>query len=293
MRLATPARWALLISVIALLIYELARIGWRNVLGNLPATPWFYVILLVNYCSMPLFETVIYNMLWKTGRGVLPELIKKRVYNEAVLDYSGEPALFLWATTHTRIQERQIASNIRDVNVLSALAGNLITCVVLLAVVVLQADQIGANDAVLLRRGALFAGASVLVLAALAMVFRKWLLALSLGQCAATGSLHIARLLASLALLALQWHVALPMIGWPVWVTFLALQMAVSRLPLLPAKDLVFAGLAISLGERMALAPGVIAGLFVAQSGLIVIVHASMYLLAYLFAPKALAPEQA
>jgi hypothetical protein len=286
-RVQRPAHFVLLASVVALLLYDLSATGWRAVVKNLPTTPWFYAIFLINYCGMPFFEAMIYNLLWKTGPRILPVLLQKRVYNEAVLDYSGETFLFVWARTHTRADDREILSNVRDVNVLSALAGNLVTCLILVAVIVIQADKLGVGDAEMLRRGALFTGGSVLVLVALAAVFRKWLLSLSLAKCAAISGLHILRLITFLALQAFQWHVAVPIIGWQTWVTFLALQMAVSRLPLLPAKDLFFAGLAMNLGARMALAPAVIGGLFVAASGINLIVHAVMYVLAHVFGPKA------
>jgi len=282
-----PVQALLLVLVIALLGYDLYTAGFDKIAANLPVSPWFYAIFLVNYCGLPFFEAIIYNILWRAGPGIAAVLFKKRVFNEAVLDYSGEAVLFAWAKSHTRIDNRTIASNVRDVNILSAVTGNLVTCIVLVAVIAVQADKLGVADAAILRRGALFTGGSVLVLVVLAGLFRKWLLSLSPGQCAAIGGVHLMRLLTFLALQALQWHFAVPAIGWQTWLTFLALQMAVSRLPLLPAKDLFFAGLAINLGARMAIAPGVVGGLFVAASGINLIVHAVMYVLAHLFAPPA------
>lgn len=280
--LQKPAQAALLVLVISLLFYDLRAIGWREIVRNLPTTPWFYAIFLLNYCSLPFYEALIYNHLWKTGLRALPVLLKKRVYNEAVLDYSGETLLFAWARTHTGASNGTILGNVRDVNILSALAGNLVTCLILVAVIAIQADKLGVADAEVLRRGALFTGGSVLVLTILAGFLRKWLLSLSVATCATITGLHILRLLTFLGLQALQWHIAVPVIAWQVWLTFLALQMAVSRLPLVPAKDLFFTGLAINLGARMALAPGVIGGVFVAGSGIILFVHGAMYLLAHM-----------
>ncbi|WP_156906309.1 hypothetical protein [Novosphingobium acidiphilum] len=283
-RLERPARACLLVLIVGLLIRDLGVVGWRAVWQNLPIAPLFYLIFFINYCSLPLFEGLIYNLVWKTGYAIMPVLIRKRVFNEAVIDYSGETVLYAWARTHTRLEPRAIVSTVRDVNVLSAIAGNLATCLILVAVIALQADKLAAADAQLLRRGALFTGGSVLALMAVAALFRKWLLTLPLGQCVAVGALHLLRLGTFLVLQALQWHVAVPAVAWQNWVTFLALQMAISRLPLLPAKDLFFAGLAINLGARMALAPGVVGGLFAAASGLNLVAHAVMYALAHLLA---------
>lgn len=286
-----PARAALLIAVIGLLVWDMHAAGWRQIVANLPSNPLFYLIFIINYSGLPLFEAIIYHLLWRTGPGALPMLIKKRVYNEAVIDYSGETALFVWARAHTGRSAAQIMGDIRDVNVLSALTGNVVTCAIIVAVIGLQANHIGQHDAQLLRHGALFTGGSVVVLGVLAALLRKWLLALPVGQALAIAALHGVRLGSFLALQALQWHVAVPAVGWPVWLTFLALQMAISRLPLVPGKDLLFAGLAISLGARLALAPGVVGGLFVAASGLNLAAHAVMYLIAHLIGPAPAAPQ--
>ena len=285
-RVEKPARIVLLLVVVGVIVRDLDAIGWGAMARNLPLTPWFYAIFVVNYFCLPFYETLIYHELWKTGPRVLPVLLRKRVYNEAVLEYSGESALILWAAGHTKITEREAFRDVRDVNILSTLAGNLVTCFVLVAVIFGAADRLGVGDAAVLRRGALFTGGIVLVLVVLAGVFRKRFLSLPLGHCAGVFALHTARLFTFMGLLALQWHVAEPAIGWRTWSIFIALQMAVSRLPLIPAKDLFFTGLAMRLGARITLAPAVLAGLFIASSGLNLMVHALMYVVGHLAGRK-------
>lgn len=286
LRVQRPVRWALIVLVIAMLAQALAATSWREVAQNLPVSPWFYLIFLINYFAMPLSEALIYRFLWNTGMGIVPALLRKRVYNEAVLDYSGEPVLFAWARQFTSKTDGELLSDVRDVNVLSALTGNLVTCFILVAVILTQADKLDVGDTAMLRRGALLTGGGVLVMLALAAMFRKWLLALTLRQCAVVGGLHTLRLISFVVLQAWQWHVAVPGIGWATWSIFTALQMAVSRLPLLPAKDLFFAGLAMHLGARLGLAPAVIDGLFVVSGGLNLVAHAAMYALGLGLAPK-------
>jgi hypothetical protein len=276
-RVEKPARIVLFVLVVGMLAHNLNAIGWGAMARNLPVTPWFYAVFVVNYFSLPFFETLIYHELWKTGPRLLPVLLRKRVYNEAVLEYSGESALIMWAASHTPITKGEAFRDVRDVNILSTLAGNLVTCFVLVAVIFGAADRLGVGDATVLRRGALFTGGIVLVLVTLAAVFRRRFLSLSLGRCLGVFALHTARLFTFMGLLALQWHVAEPAIGWQTWSIFIALQMAVSRLPLIPAKDLFFTGLAMRLGARITLAPAVLAGLFIASSGLNLMVHALMY----------------
>lgn len=285
-RVQTPARLVLLAVVVCVLAYRLNQIGWGKLAHNLPTNPWFYAIFVVNYCSLPFYETFIYNWLWHTRLRVVPALLRKRVYNEAVLEYSGESALFMWARSHTNVGEGELARNIRDVNILSSLAGNLVTFVVLVVVLTSVVGRLGASDIVLLRRGALFIGGLILLMLVLIVVFRKRLLTLSLGKAAGISALHLLRLFSYMGLLAMQWHVAVPQLGWNSWAEFIALQMAVSRLPLIPAKDLFFTGLALKLSQgqltpSLAAAPALLAGLFVASSGLNLIVHGVMYLVGH------------
>jgi hypothetical protein len=244
------------------------------------------LVFVANYFGLPLYETAIYHLLWKTGPQILPILLRKRVYNEAVLEYSGESALILWAGKHTPISDREAFRNVRDVNVLSALAANVVTFLVLVAVIAGVADKLGVGDAVLLRRGTLIIGGSVLLLLGLGLLLRKRFLSLSLGQCAAVYGIHTLRLCTFMGLQALQWHLAAPTIGWQTWTIFIALQMAVARLPLIPAKDLFFTGLAMRLGARITLDPATIAGLFVASSVLNLLANGAMYIVGLLTAQR-------
>ena len=281
-----PARLVLLAAVVLRLTLMLNAIGWTALVHNLPTNPWCYAIFIVNYGGLPFYETIIYNWLWGTGVRVLPALLRKRVYNEAVLEYSGESALFMWAKAHTNHSDGGLARDVRDVNILSTLAGNLVTFLVLVAVITSLVGKLGANDAALLRHGAMFIGGVMVVLVALIAAFGKRLLALPLGKAAGVSALHTLRLFTYMGLQALQWHMAVPHVAWKTWAIFTALQMAVSRLPLIPAKDLFFTGLAVQLGARVSASPAMLAGLFVASSGLNLMVHGVMYVVGHLAGVK-------
>ncbi|MBC7636954.1 MAG: hypothetical protein H7251_15280 [Acetobacteraceae bacterium] len=285
-RVEKPARALILLIVLVVLVRDLSAIGWGEVARNLPITPWFYVVFAVNYFALPFYEAIIYHLLWQTGPRILPVLLRKRVYNEAVLEYSGESALILWVARHTPVAERDAFRNVRDVNILSALAANVVTFLVLALVIASTADKLGAGDAALLRRGALIIGGIVLGLVALGAVLRKRFLSLSLGQCAAVFGLHTLRLCTYMGMLALQWHLAIPSTGWQTWMIFIALQMAGARLPLIPAKDLFFTSLAMRLGARITLDPAATAGLFVASSVLTLMANGAMYVVGLLAAQK-------
>ena len=149
---------------------------------------------------------------------------------------------------------------------------------VLVGVIGSVAGRLGADDAVLLRRGILFTGGFMLLLLALIAIFRRRIMALSMSKAAGIFGVHLLRIFTNMGLLALQWHVAVPQVGWKTWAIFIGLQMAVARLPLIPAKDLFFTELAVQLAPSLLAAPALLAGLFVASSGLNLVMHAVMYL---------------
>ncbi len=268
-----PLRLILMVAILAFLARSFGAIGWGQVLRHLPTSPLFYAVFMVNYLCLPFYEVLIYNWMWGTGAAVLPALLHKRIFNETVLEYTGETNLFIWARKHVDLPSAEVFRNIRDVNILSTIAGNLVTFLVLIVLVSTMADRLGVGDAVLLRRGALFTGGLIVALVVAASIFRRHLLTLSLSKTAGITGLHIMRGLTQMLLQALQWHCAVLTIKWQTWALFVALQAAIWRLPLIPTKDLFFAGLATRLGARISLAPEALAGLFLASAGLNLIVH--------------------
>ncbi|QCI79044.1 hypothetical protein E6W36_03995 [Hankyongella ginsenosidimutans] len=62
--IAALARLGVVALVIAFLVLRLNAVGWRETLNALPESPWFYILFLGFYFSLPLFETAIYRRLW-------------------------------------------------------------------------------------------------------------------------------------------------------------------------------------------------------------------------------------
>lgn len=66
--------------------------------------------------------------------------------------------------------------------------------------------------------------------------------------------IHCLRLTAGSVLIALAWHFALPTVSIWMWLFLAAARLLVSRLPLVPNKDLLFANFAIIfIGQDQAL----------------------------------------
>jgi len=63
-----------------------------------------------------------------------------------------------------------------------------------------------------------------------------------------------------------QWRVALPGTGWTALIALLAIQVLVGRLPLVPNRDVLFAGVALSMSGTLAMKEASLAGVLVVTS---------------------------
>ncbi|MGE0410172.1 MAG: hypothetical protein AB7P23_13045 [Amphiplicatus sp.] len=90
-RVLSIGHWVLLAIIVAILLFRLTHIGWREVVGALPASPWFFAFFLLRYLALPVTETAAYEIIWRRPLlRRLPAFLRKRVYNYAVAGYSGE-----------------------------------------------------------------------------------------------------------------------------------------------------------------------------------------------------------
>jgi hypothetical protein len=95
------------------------------------------------------------------------------------------------------------------------------------------------------KNGHLLTGsiAIVLVTSALIMLFRKGLIGLSRADLVYVFTVHTLRILVGTGLNALVWHLILPQVSIGSWLLLSTIRLLLSRLPLLPNKDLAFAAI--------------------------------------------------
>jgi hypothetical protein len=268
-RIAKVVRWLFLAAVVAYLLLRLHQIGWREVVAALPATPWFYLIFLANFLLLPSSELLIYRLLW----GVplwrhLGVFVRKRVYNSAVVGYSGEVYMFMWARERFGLAEKYVLLSIKDSTILSSLASAFVTVLLLAAFV--ASGQTGVIDRTISPEagwiGALLLGALFVV--PLLVRFRRRIITAPGRRAAAVFAIHLARVFGVVGLQALQWSVVLPQVPLQVWIIFLTTQMVISRLPLLPNRDLLFLGVGLELAHAVNAPEASLAALFVAAGAL-------------------------
>lgn len=235
-------------AVLAYIAGRLTEIGWRDVLAEAPTTPVFYLCALGVFFALPLAETLTYRI---AGGGSVPGglriFIRKRILNESVLSYSGEAYLYPALVASGRFDGPGALGAIKDVNLLSAFISNTMTIVFTAGLValgqgrILQAVYDGAPLPITIFLIVFFA-----VYAGGALAFPR-ISSLPSAKLAGIAATQIGRFGAVAALQILQWSSALPGVALTTWISFVALQLLVKRIPFLPNGEIMFLGVGLGL----------------------------------------------
>ncbi len=253
------------LAVILFLANKLEAVGWRDVLASLPGTPWFYFCFAIMYFAYPVAEQIVYRLIWgmdtRKHTGVF---LRMRVYNFAVLSYSGEAFLAIWARKNLKLPGGRVFSSIKDSNILSSLASNSFTIILLASLFV--TDQLhfitDANADFHLYLALAFLVGVILVPAVIH--FRKHILSLEGTTGRKVFLVHLTRQIIVLLAQIAMWAVAVPEVPVDAWLLLLTAQMVLTRIPFLPNTDLLLAGLGLSLMGYMAAPEAKLAGMFFA-----------------------------
>lgn len=271
-------QYSLLALIIAYLIYKLTHLGWGAVIGALPESPWFYVFFLLRFVALPISELAIYEIVW--SQPLVRHFfvfIRKRVYNFAVMGYSGEAFLTLWARRRLSLSHKKILIGVKDNNLLSAFSSNAATVILILLLAATGGLKAGLDAFPGARWlfGLAFLSAGTLSL--LVMIFRDKLMALPKGVMPRLIGVHGGRQALIILLHAAMYAAALP--GAPImaWMTFIAMQLVLSRVPFLPNQDIVYLGAALSLAPIVGAPEAAVAGMLVAEAGLSQIFNIVMF----------------
>jgi hypothetical protein len=251
---------AISLALLGAILLQFNRIGMARLRDALPTAPGFWIALAAYYLALPASEWLIYRRLWALPGSGFAALLRKLVSNEVLLGYSGEVAFYGWARARMRLASTPFGA-IKDVSVTSALAGNIATLLMMTAAWPFL-DRLH-----LPVSGHQLAASVIAVIALTAAVgFFKWrIFSLPARDLRYVMAVHLARVALTTALSALLWHFALPEVALSTWILLAALQLLVTRLPLVPNKDLVFAattcwvvGAASGIGPLIALVSALI-----------------------------------
>ena len=230
----------LTLAMIAGLARQLLGSGLEGLSRSVPRNPLFYVCFSALYMSLPTGDFIIFRHLWRIPGSGLIALIKKRIANEVVFGYSGEAYFYSWARARSKMIAAPFGA-VKDVSILSAVAGNAIT-LAMIAAALPFAYQLLTHDQLKTLGGS---AAIIMALSLPFLIFSKRVFSLGRRELWWIFIAHCLRLLAGSTLIALAWHFAMPMVGVAMWLFLAAGRLLVSRLPLVPNKDLLFANFAI------------------------------------------------
>ena len=235
-------------GIILYLVQSLSSIGWGNLAREMPRTPWFYVIVVVMYTLLPVFETIVYRFFLPARPGALLSVfIRKKVLNMDLMGYSGEVFFLFWVKDKLGIARSRVLRIMIDMGLTSSMGGLTASGLLLgflLFFDVLPLDALlGDTDRTVVIGSLFIAGVVALVGYQLRHTIFKLPGKTILGLYGA----HLARFLIVYALQILQWWVVLPDVSFVVWGTMLAIWTVTNRLPFLMTRDLVAIALILEL----------------------------------------------
>jgi len=242
------SRWPAIIGAVLTLamIFGLARelfgAGLAGLTNWVPSSPAYYLAFALLYMSPPFFDYVIFRRLWSLPIAGLAALLKKRIANDVVMGYSGEAYFYAWARARATMVAAPFGA-VKDVSILSAIAGNAITLALVAVALPLGRSLLTPHQ----FRTALGSAAITLAISLPFLLFSRRVFSLPRRELWWTFGIHCLRLTVGSVLIALAWHFAMPGISLGMWLFLAAARLLVSRLPLVPNKDLLFANFAILL----------------------------------------------
>ena len=250
---------ALTLLMILSLGRELFGAGLSGLVRALPTNPIFYLAFLVYYLGPPTFDYLIFRRLWRIPIDGMAALHKKRIANEVLLGYSGEAYFYAWARQRTQMVAAPFGA-VKDVMILSAIAGNAVTLAVMAVALPLCIELLTPTYQT-------YAYGSVAIIIAMSLpflIFSKRVFSLPTPELAWIFGVHCLRIVLGSVVIALAWHFAMPSVPVGVWLLMAAGRLLVWRLPLIPSKELAFsaiAGVLIGQGSAMSELMAVVAGL--------------------------------
>lgn len=261
---------ALSILVLAAAVWQARSLDLADITALVPSSPLFWLVFVVSYLAGPASEWLIFRKLWGVGKRAMGALIRKLIYNELLLGYLGEVYFYTWARRRLPMAATPFGA-VKDVAILSAVAGNVMT----LALIALAYPYLSLLPLAEYGDDIAWSLAFVVGISLIPFLWRRQIFSLARAELWMVFGIHIGRIIATTLLSAILWAMVLPdvAIGW--WVVLSAIRLLVSRLPFVPNKDVVFAGIAVlALGQDVE-----IAALMAMMAALILTTHLALALI--------------
>lgn len=268
-RIGRVMRVLFFVAITAILLFQLRAIGWSDVLRSLPTQPLFYLLFFANFMVLPLTEVPIFRrLLGQPIPGALPVLVRKRIVNAVLVDYSGDLYLYDWARKRLGIESRKLLLAVKDNAILSSLAGAVVAGAFIVTFIVrAPTGRIAGwldSSLGLVVGGVLCASLTLPLL----LRFRHAILSTSARVAWQVFGIHTLRTIVNLTVQVVQWVIVLPGEHWTTWLSFLTAQLVIARLPFIPNRDLLFMAAGLQMSGGLTASRDAMAGLLVAGTAL-------------------------
>jgi len=279
-KLLVWAQRAVLGIILAYLIYRVTQIGWSDILGALPGSPWFYILSIMMFLVPVLCEMWSYHLITNNN---IPQgmriFSRKRVYNEALISYSGEAYLSAKLANIAGYNYRKALIAVKDNNLISALVSNSWTIMLVGLLLVLDRADI-LRDIWDVSPPLISSFAAVCIgLYGFILIFLRRLTSLNLHLIFKIGLVHLGKVLVVAFLQILQWTHAIPLEAMMTWLIFLTVQVLLKRIPGLPNADLVFLGVGLSLAGFAQSTVQEVAAILIAAAVMMQLTHLAVFML--------------
>ncbi len=241
-RWATPA---LSLAILAAVAWQFRSLDFVRIRDLIPTTPLFWAVFALSYVTPIAVDFAIFRLLWRIPAEGFVALARKQVSNELLVDYVGEVYFYGWARKKLAMTTSPFGA-VKDVAILSALAGNGFT----LAMMAAAYPYLGRAEVGRIGETILASVGLIIIVSILVLVFGRRLFSLTRSQLWAVFALQLGRIVATTGLIALAWSLALPRVSLGWWILLATVRLMLARLPLLTNKDVLFAGVAVFLIGR-------------------------------------------
>lgn len=273
-------------SFLIAIVLQLGQIDAQQLHNALPQNLWFLPVLLALYLALPVADWVIFRRLWALPASGFFILLAKRIGNEVLISYSGEVYFYLWARKRSDLTAAPFGA-IKDVNILSALAANLVA-LLLLALTYPFVSQLNLGA---YTDASVICAAAILLMSFAILLFSRRVFTLERSELWWIFGVHIVRLAAGVLLCASLWFIILPGPHFGFWLVLSMVRLLVGRLPFLPNKEALFAVIAIFLVGQDSAVSTLITLTATTILALHVMVAAMLGALALLFRNRDIFPE--
>ncbi len=236
-------RWGIPLALLAIIGYRLSALGWREIWIARPAALAFYILLAAQFFLQPFGDYFVYRNLWRDPPP-MAVILRKRLMNTFMLDYSGEAFFYFWAQRNLKLPPGMLAHGIKDSNILSG--GAALVMVWLLGLILLVTG--GLHIPVMPGQRWLYVAVGVvpLILCAGLVLGHRQVTVLSRRQLAATFAIHFTRVCLVLGIEFGLWQLSGALPDAVACLQFVALRLVITRLPVVPNKDLIFVGVGMA-----------------------------------------------